>query len=150
MPLAMSVTVPMRPIGMRVSACWRAGSRSFGAEVAGPHRQHLVAHVGLDRTRVHRVDQCKVDYTPSVPRPLFSRWPLMEDPCASSSRRAQSPDGQTATGRDLPRNGLRLDACCSSQHGDRTVAAGLRRFFSLFFCRSRRSLQHTRRASKIF
>jgi hypothetical protein len=28
-PLAMSVAVPMRPIGMRFNVCWRAGSRSF-------------------------------------------------------------------------------------------------------------------------
>jgi hypothetical protein len=34
-----------------------------GAEIARPHRQHLVAHVGLGRSGVNRVDQCQIDYT---------------------------------------------------------------------------------------
>src|SRR5205085_1819640 len=40
-------------------ACQRLLARRLevvGAEIAGPHRQHLVAHVGLGRARVHRVD----------------------------------------------------------------------------------------------
>jgi hypothetical protein len=40
---------PMRPIGMRVSACWRAGSRSFVPYWCAPHRQNVVAHIGLGR-----------------------------------------------------------------------------------------------------
>jgi hypothetical protein len=36
------------------------------AEIAGAYRKDLIAHIGVDRPRMHRVDQCQVDYTPSV------------------------------------------------------------------------------------
>ncbi len=32
-----------------------------GAEIACPHDQHLIAHLGLGRAGVDRVDQCQVD-----------------------------------------------------------------------------------------
>ena len=62
MPLAMSVTVPMRPIGSRASAWRRASSMVVGAEIARPHDPDLIAHLGLGRPGVDRVDQCQVDY----------------------------------------------------------------------------------------
>ena len=37
-------------------------------EIARPHGQHLIAHLGLRRARVDRVDQCQVDYTLWNPR----------------------------------------------------------------------------------
>jgi hypothetical protein len=60
MPLAMSVTVPMRPIGSRAKACWRL-IEVVGAEIAGPHREDLITHIGLGRAGVDRVHQSQVD-----------------------------------------------------------------------------------------
>jgi hypothetical protein len=61
MPLAMSVTFPMRPIGMRFGVCWRGRFEVVRAEVARPHREDLVPHVGLSRTRDrdHPVRYCR-------------------------------------------------------------------------------------------
>src|ERR1700730_17549914 len=33
-----------------------------GAEIARPHDEHLIAHLGLGRAGVDRVNQCQVDY----------------------------------------------------------------------------------------
>jgi hypothetical protein len=53
MPFAMSVGVPMRPIGRRSMTWRRAISMSL---IAGTGRQHLIAHIGVDRAGMHRVD----------------------------------------------------------------------------------------------
>jgi hypothetical protein len=44
-----------------------------GAEIAGPADKGLLAHVGLDQTRMDRVDQCQVDRNPCVTRPSTDR-----------------------------------------------------------------------------
>src|SRR5260370_39111261 len=33
------------------------------AQIARAYRKDLIAHIGVDRPRMHRVDQCKVEYT---------------------------------------------------------------------------------------
>jgi hypothetical protein len=50
--LAMSVAVPMRPIGMRFSVCWRAGSWSFVLILRARIARTPIAHIGVDRPRV--------------------------------------------------------------------------------------------------
>ena len=66
MPLAMSVTVPMRPIGNRAKALPARLCDVVGAEIARPHDQDLVAHIRLGRAGMDRVDANSI----ALPREL--------------------------------------------------------------------------------